>query len=351
MSYFRPEIDEMEGYVPGEQPKGMTFIKLNTNENPYPPSPEVEKLLKSCDFARLRLYPDPLCTELREAAAELYGVRGENIIIGNGSDDILTIAIRSFTSDKKPLGCMTPTYSLYKVLARIQGAECKEVKLNGDFSLPENLLEQASGTGLFIFARPNAPTGNSFPIELIEKFCAGFDGAVMIDEAYADFARENCLGLVGKYPNVIICRTLSKSYSLAGARLGLAVASPEIIAGMMKVKDSYNVNMLTQKIAAAAIRDQAYFTEITGKIKKTRKRLNEELRKLSFAATESETNFLFVSPPDGDGEKYYEYLRKSLILVRYFPGDMTGHCVRITVGTDDETDKLLELTSKYVRSA
>ena len=349
MSYFRKEIDGMSGYVPGEQPKGMTFIKLNTNENPYPPSPEVEKLLKNFDFSRLRLYPDPICDELRETAAALYGVGTENIIAGNGSDDILTIAIRSFTSDKKPLACLTPSYSLYKVLARIQGAPCREIKLESDFSLPGDLLEQASGAGLFIFARPNAPTGNSFPMESIEKFCAGFNGAVMIDEAYADFADDNCMGLVGKYPNVIICRTFSKSYSLAGARLGLAVASPEIIDGMMKVKDSYNVNMLTQKIAAAAMRDQAYFKEVTGKIRNTRRRLADELKKSRFTVMESQTNFLFVSPPDKDGERYYKFLRENLILVRYFPGGATGPYVRITVGTDEETDKLLDATSKYIR--
>lgn len=347
MSYFRKEIDEMSGYVPGEQPKVMTFIKLNTNENPYPPSPEVEKFFRTFDFRRLRLYPDPLCDELRDTAASLYGVRRENIIAGNGSDDILTIAIRSFTSEKKPLACLNPSYSLYKVLARIQGAPCMEIKLKNDFSLPEDLLEQAKGAGLFIFARPNAPTGNAFPIKEIEKFCAGFAGAVMIDEAYADFAEDNCMKLVGKYPNVIISRTFSKSYSLAGARLGLAVASPAIIDGMMKVKDSYNVNMLTQKVATAAMRDQAYFKEVTAKIKNTRTRLAGELKKLGFTVTGSETNFLFVSPPDGNGERFYKFLRENLILVRYFSGPVTGPYVRISVGTDEETDKLIEVTSKY----
>ena len=347
MSYFRKEIDDMSGYVPGEQPKGMTFIKLNTNENPYPPSPEVEKVLRNFDSSRLRLYPDPLCDELRDTAASLYGVGRENIIAGNGSDDILTIAIRSFTSEKKALACLNPSYSLYKVLARIQGAPCKEIKLNSDFSLPDDLLEQSKGAGLFIFARPNAPTGNAFPMKSIEKFCAGFDGAVMIDEAYADFADDNCMQLVGKYPNVIIGRTLSKSYSLAGARLGLAVASPAIIDGMMKVKDSYNVNMLTQKLAAVAMRDQAYFKEVTSKIKNTRARLSGELKKFGFTVTNSETNFLFVSPPGGNGEGYYKFLRENLILVRYFSGPVTGPYVRITIGTDEETDKLLEITSKY----
>jgi len=347
MSYFRKEIDDMSGYVPGEQPKGMTFIKLNTNENPYPPSPEVEKVLRNFDPSRLRLYPDPLCDELRDTAASLYGVGRENIIAGNGSDDILTIAIRSFTSEKKALACLSPSYSLYKVLARIQSAPCKEIKLNSDFSLPDDLLEQSKGAGLFIFARPNAPTGNAFPMKEIERFCAGFDGAVMIDEAYADFADDNCMQLVGKYPNVIIGRTLSKSYSLAGARLGLAVASPAIIDGMMKVKDSYNVNMLTQKLAAVAMRDQAYFKEVTSKIKNTRARLSGELKKFGFTVTNSETNFLFVSPPGGNGEGYYKFLRENLILVRYFSGPVTGPYVRITIGTDEETDKLLEVTSKY----
>jgi histidinol-phosphate aminotransferase len=346
MSYFRQEIDAMAGYAPGEQPKDKNIIKLNTNENPYPPSPAVRELLASFDYSKLRLYPDPVCSELRETVAALYGFEKENVIAGNGSDDILTIAVRSFCDKEKALLCVDPTYSLYSALAQIQGAECIAVPLNEDFSLPDKL--PSIKAGLLTLPAPNAPTGNRFEIEKIKKICNEFQGIVLIDEAYADFSENNCLGLVRKYPNVIVSRTLSKSYSLAGVRLGFAIAGKDLVNGMMKVKDSYNVNALTQAVACAALKDQEYFRKTVNKIKSSRKRLSEELAKLSFSSLPSEANFIFTSPPDENAGNYFEFLKANKIFVRYFPGERTGRYVRITVGTDQEIDSLLELTHLYL---
>ena len=262
MTYFRKNIEDMQGYTPGEQPKEKSLIKLNTNENPYPPSPNVLECLKSIDYDKLRLYPDPLSDELRDAITKQYNLKKDNILLGNGSDDILTIAVRSFVGGKKEIGCLEPTYSLYPVLAKIQNAKIVEIPLTEEdnFSFPDELLNKNSrlfksitNAKLFFIARPNAPTGTAFKIEKIEKFCSIFTGIVFIDEAYADFAKDDCLSLVKKYPNIIIGRTLSKSYSLAGIRLGWAIAHKTIIEGMTKVKDSYNVNYITQKLRRSRI--------------------------------------------------------------------------------------------------
>ncbi|MCF6177119.1 MAG: histidinol-phosphate transaminase [Victivallaceae bacterium] len=345
LSYFRPAIDAMSGYTPGEQPKLADITKLNTNENPYPPAPGVSEVLKSFAADKLRLYPDPMCTELRHTAAGLFKLDIENIIAGNGSDDILTMIFRCFTDESRPCACLEPTYSLYPVLANIQGCEAIKINLNEDFSLPDNLLEQAERANLLIITRPNAPTGNSFTLPEIEQICAEFKGIVLVDEAYVDFANDSCIGLVKKFDNLIVSRTASKSYSLAGGRLGLAMADVQLIDGMMKVKDSYNVNALTQVIAIAALRDQGYLKSTVEKIINSRNRLTAGLIKLGFRVIDSEANFVFAAPPDGDGERYFNQLREQAIIVRYFPGSATGRFVRITVGTDEQIDRLLEFTS------
>jgi histidinol-phosphate aminotransferase len=344
VSYFRPAIDAMSGYTPGEQPKVLNLIKLNTNENPYPPSPEVLRTLREFEGERLRLYPDPMCDHLRDTIAEVYGYKRENVITGNGSDDILTIAFRSFCDAERSVACLEPTYSLYPVLAGLQGTKCINVPLLDDFSMPENLAEQAAEANMLIITRPNAPTGNSFPKEKIAAVCDAFDGVVLIDEAYADFADDSCIDLAGKYENVIVSRTVSKSYSLAGLRLGFAVASARIIEGMMKVKDSYNVDMLTQALGTAAIKDQAYLKDTVSKIRASRSRLSNALIALGFDIVKSDTNFIFAAPPDGNGENFFKFLRDKNIIVRYFPGGATGKYVRITIGTDEQIDRLLEVT-------
>lgn len=345
MSYFRPEIDKMSGYVPGEQPKGRVLVKLNTNENPYPPSPKVKEALTNFDYKRLRLYPDPIGSKLRKEIAELYDFSPDNIILGNGSDDILTMAVRSFAGSGDTIAYVDPTYSLYHVLADIQGVKCIEIALNDDFSLPGDLAEKAEGAKLFLIPRPNAPTGNSFPMEAMDELCENFDGIVLIDEAYADFAQDNCISLAMKYSNVVVSRTFSKSMSLAGVRFGYAIAQSEIISGMMKVKDSYNVNFLTQELALAALKDQDYLKATVAKIIVSREKLTIGLTNMGFEVLPSESNFVFASPPDS-AEKFFDYLRSNDILVRYFPGERTGEYVRITVGTEEEVNILLDTCRK-----
>jgi len=356
MIYFRKNIEEMQGYTPGEQPKVESLIKLNTNENPYPPSPKVAECLKSIDYEKLRLYPDPVANELRTVIANLYGYQKENIIIGNGSDDILTIAIRSFVGENEKIACFEPTYSLYPVLAKIQNAETVKVGLdeNNDFEFPSQLLDDKSelfssikDAKLFFVTRPNAPSGTVFDIGSIKKFCSIFKGIVFIDEAYADFAEETCIDLAKKYSNVIIGRTLSKSYSLAGIRLGWGIANKTIINGMMKVKDSYNINYVSSKLAVAALQDKDYFINTISKIKATREYLSEKLPSLGFKVIPSQSNFLFVSPPNGNGKDLFDYLRANNIIVRYFPGKVTGKYIRITIGTKEQIDNLINCIGNW----
>ena len=347
-SYFRPAINALAGYVPGEQPKLTRLVKLNTNENPYPPSPAVTQALQTLDPDRLRRYPDPNCDRLRSAVADRWGVGMDQVIFGNGSDDILTMIFRAFTDQERPVAVPEPTYSLYPVLAAMQGAKTIRIPLDpNDFSLPEDFLQQAKGANLLAIARPNAPTGNNFPLETIRQICGGFDGVVLIDEAYADFADDNCSALVKEFPNVIVSRTFSKSYSLAGTRLGYAVSSPEIISGLFKLKDSYNVDAATQEIGLAAYQDTAYLADCVAKVKTSREALRRDLLALGFAVGESQTNFLWAAPPDGNGEAYFRYLRERAIIVRYFPGESTGKYVRITIGTPEAMEELMAVTREF----
>jgi len=336
---FRPEVAAMSGYTPGEQPRDRRYIKLNTNENPYPPSPRVAEVLQAADPAALRLYPDPLGCELRNALARHYGLQPENVIIGNGSDDILTIAVRSFVPEGGAITCLEPSYSLYPVLAQLQGARCRRLPLTDgftDFSLPKKGLGQ-----LFLLARPNAPTGTSISLARVRELLASFPGIVLVDEAYAEFADDHVLGLLGEFRNLLVCRTMSKSYSLAGIRLGYALGVAGLIAGMFKVKDSYNVNSLTQRLALAALGDQAHLQRNLERIRETRERVAAELRKRGFTVPDSQANFLFAAPPDRQAREWYLRLKAAGILVRHFPGPVTGEYLRISIGTDADMDALL----------
>ena len=339
-SYFRPAIDAMSGYTPGEQPKVMDLLKLNTNENPYPPCPAV---LNGFNDERLRLYPDPTADKLRDTIAEIYGYKQNNIIVSNGSDDMLTIAFRAFTDAQRKVAFLDPTYSLYTVLADLQGCQYIKLPLKDDFSISDDLLEKAAPANMLIITRPNAPTGNCIALDDMRRICSDFDGIVLIDEAYADFANDNCIDFVREFSNVIVSRTVSKSYSLAGLRLGFAIASPEIIAGMMKVKDSYNVSMLTQYLAEAAIKDQEYLNKTVAQIKDSRNKLSSELKNLGFTVVDSQSNFIFASPPDGDAEKLFNTLREENIIVRYFPGEKTKKYIRITIGTEEQLQRLVQV--------
>ncbi len=339
----------MAGYVPGEQPKDRRYVKLNTNENPYPPSPEVAAAmaaLQPADFAR---YPDPVADDFRDAAAAIAGVDRDWVIAGNGSDDILTIAIRSFVDDGGTIATVHPTYSLYPVLADIQGATTVEAHLQADFSLPKDLLEQVADADLLFLARPNAPTGNCYPIEEMKDICRGFDGPVLIDEAYVDFADDSCIAMPREFPNAIVSRTLSKSYSLAGLRLGFAVAQPDVIFGMMKVKDSYNINRVSQALGAAALRDQDHLQQTVASIRTTRRQLAAALTDRGFDVVPSQANFLFAKPPM-PAKDYFDQLKENGVLVRYFGSSpRTSDYVRITIGTDDEMQELLRVTDEILK--
>ncbi len=346
-SYFRPEIDAMQGYVPGEQPKMQQLIKLNTNENPYPPSEKVLQALKDLDMKRLRLYPDPLADDLCNLIAERWGLSRNMVIAANGSDDLLTMVFRAFTSENLAVSFLDPTYSLYKILAQMQHAEVRKIALEGDnFAMPADILEQAKGSNLLIITRPNAPTGNSFAKAQMREICANFDGVVLIDEAYADFAEDNCIDFVKEFSNVIVSRTFSKSYSLAGMRLGYAVGDARLIDGLYKLKDSYNVDLVAQTAAKASFADEENLQKNCEKIKTTRSAVRKELEDMNFTIVPSEANFLFAAPPDGDGEGYFKALRDEAIIVRYFPGERTGKYVRITIGLPEEMEKLLKVTKK-----
>ena len=349
-SHFRPAIDALAGYTPGEQPKMKQLVKLNTNENPYPPSPRIAEALQAFALENLHRYPDPTADALRDDIAGRCGVKRENVICGNGSDDLLTMVFRSFTDPERPVAVLDPSYSLYPVLAAMQEAPVIRMPLDPvTFELSKPLAELAKGANLVMLTRPNAPTGNSLPREEVERFCAGFDGIVAIDEAYADFADDNCMEFARKYDNVLVLRTFSKSYSLAGLRLGYAVGNAVLIDGLMKLKDSYNVDMLTQVVGRAAFNDSATLAAHTAAIRATKARLAAELKKLGYTIIPSQSNFLFVSPPDGDGERVFAELRRHAVIVRYFKGPITGRFIRITVGTDTEIDRLLDVLKGLVR--
>ena len=353
-SIIRNNINSMEGYIPGEQPKVPGLIKLNTNENPYPPSPAIIAIINSLLGDTMRLYPDPMADQLRNTISELYHFRSDNIVVGNGSDDIICMVIKTFVNEKDSIICFNPTYSLYPVLAQIQDAKTIHIELDENFNIPERFLKSElkklalrNDLKVFFIPSPNSPTGNPFPVNQIEQICQEFKGIVLVDEAYADFANDNCLRLLKKYQNLILSRTMSKSYSMAGVRLGWAISSPEIIKAMIKVKDSYNVNTLSQKLATAALKDQKYFKETMEKIKETRNHLSLELIALGFKVIPSQANFILTSPPDKNGEALFKFLRQRNVLVRHFSGERTKRYIRITIGRREDMELLISLCREY----
>ncbi|MBP5640858.1 MAG: histidinol-phosphate transaminase [Victivallales bacterium] len=341
MTYSRKNISAIAGYVPGEQPRGRTFIKLNTNENPYPPSPAVAKALKEFNPDRLRLYSEPSAMAVRNAAADVLGYTPAHYLIGNGSDDLLTIALRTFVDQDGKAAFTNPSYSLYPVLADLQGAQRVPVELTDDFDLPENTLETIDGATLFLVANPNAPTGNLISKERLRRIAEQFHGVLWIDEAYVDFAGKTCLDLVGEFPNVVVSRTLSKSYSLAGLRLGIACANPDLIFEMNKVKDSYNIDMIAQALAEAAIRDQESMKNNARKIIATRERVASQLKDMGCDVLPSAANFIFVRPPM-EAAILFKELREEGFLVRYFNLPRIDDRIRITIGTDEDMDSFVK---------
>ncbi|AKG21667.1 histidinol-phosphate transaminase [Calothrix sp. 336/3] len=339
--YFRPNIAAMASYVPGEQPKpGTQFIKLNSNENPYPPSPAAVAALQNITAEALRRYPQPFADDFRQAVSQVLGVPKDWVIVGNGSDELLNVLIRACVEPGGKVVYPTPTYVLYKTLAQLQGANFVEIPYGIDYQLPLDELIAAQGAVTFI-ASPNSPSGHVVPQKYLRELAGKLSGILVIDEAYVDFATENALDLVREFDNVIVIRTLSKGYSLAGLRLGFAIAHPQILDGLYKVKDSYNVDAIACAIATVAIQDQDYKNACVEKIKLSRAWLQQELENLGFQVRDSQTNFLLAQPPLGNAAYLYQELKKQGILIRYFPQPQLDDKLRITVGTEEQNQQLV----------
>ena len=336
---LRRNIAEMKGYVPGFQPKEPDYIKLNTNENPYPPSPAVIEAIRAETGEALRKYPDPASRLAREEAGRLYGFKPEWIIMANGSDEVLNNLIRAFAGEGEEIAYIHPSYSYYVTLAEIQGARVRTFGLTPDFRI-DGLPERYRGK-LFFLTTPNAPLGFTFPLPYITELAERCDGMLVVDEAYADFADANALELVRSHENVVVTRTLSKSYSLAGMRLGLAIARPQVIAALDKIRDHYNLDRLAQVAAVAALHDQEYFRDCVRKIRETREWFCDGLRRIGYQVIPSEANFVFASPPDRNGGRVYEALFSRKILVRHFTDPLLSHGLRISIGTREEMESTL----------
>ncbi len=349
MSYFRDNIDALAGYVPGFQPTGADVVKLNTNESPYAPSPKVTEAIRNTASEKLRRYPQPLGDDFRKAAAEVLGFSPDNIMCANGGDDLLTIALRSFCDEQRALAYPMPTYSLYPVLAGIQNCLVAEVAFGSDFDLPDGLAD--TGASLVIVCNPNAPTGTFVEPDKMGELAARLKrrSVLLIDEAYVDYAKANCLGLVRDHDNVIILRSMSKGYSLAGMRFGYAVACESLIAGLMKVKDSYNVDAVAIAAATAAIRDVDYFRTNIEKIKAQRAELIEALKDMGFVVAVSETNFILAGCAECSAEEVHAKLADRRIYVRYFNLPGLDDKLRITVGTKEQNDKLVAALREIMR--
>jgi histidinol-phosphate aminotransferase len=340
-SFVRPAVRDMDGYTPGEQPgAGERVVKLNTNENPFPPSDAVLKAIHEVERETLRRYPNPTADHFRNAAAKVLGVTPDMLLAGNGSDDILTIATRACLSPGDTLAYPDPTYSLYPVLARLQDARVAEVPWERDYSLPIEGLLAAKPQAIYL-ANPNAPTGTFVSPLRVAELARQFKGLVLVDEAYVDFADDSCLALVKQHANVVISRTFSKAYSLAGMRFGYAIAQPAVIRELMKVKDSYNVDAISICAATAAIQDQEYAHEKWEQIKNERERVSSELTQLGWSVLPSKANFVLARAPDGQGREAYLGLKAQGILVRYFDRPGLTDKIRITIGQSHENNALL----------
>ncbi|VEP16690.1 Histidinol-phosphate aminotransferase 1 [Hyella patelloides LEGE 07179] len=342
MSYFRTAVDLTTGYIPGEQPKpGTPILKLNTNENPYPPSPKAIEVLRNLDSEWLRRYPDPYAKDFCLAVSEALEIPTDWIIVSNGSDELLNVIIRACAEGSdRPVVYPMPTYVLYRTLAALQPADAVEISYPQDFKLPIDELVAAKGAVTFI-ASPNSPSGHIVPLDDLRELAQRLSGILVIDEAYVDFADYSALPLVREFDNVIILRTLSKGYSLAGLRMGFGIANPQLLTGLFKVKDSYNIDAIATLVGAAAISDRAYKNECAEKIKKSREILTANLKNLDFTALKSHGNFLLATPPEGNAEHLYLQLKARGILVRYFKQFGLENKLRITVGTEEQNQTLL----------
>jgi len=349
-------------YVPGEQPKIPGLVKLNTNENPYPPSPRVLAAVQRAVDARLRLYPNPTASVLRDKLALLHGCRPENIIVGNGSDELLAMAVRCFVEPQvgrakrssSLVQFFSPSYSLYPVLAEIHGAEKKSVSLNKDFSMPSAAELKQGGNwdfraALSLVTTPNAPSGRAYETAELGQLCRLQKGVVVLDEAYVDFARESALDLALQHRHVLVARTFSKAYSLCFQRIGYFVGHEDLIEALQKIRDSYNVNGLGQIAAAATLDDLGYYRAKFERIIGTREKLTSELRDLGFEVFPSQTNFILARPPRFSAERWLKELRKRKILVRWFSDLRVKDYLRITVGTPSQAAALVRAATIILR--
>ncbi len=338
--WLRPTVRAVPPYVPGEQPgPGRRVVKLNTNESPYPPAPGVLEALRGAIDGSMRLYPDPEARALRQRAADVYGVPPDHILAGNGSDELLALLLRATVDPGDRVAFPVPTYSLYDTLVAVQGGEAVRVDFPDDWSLPPALA--STGARVTFLCNPNSPSGTAVPLAAVEALARDVPGIVVVDEAYVDFADEHAMGLVGRLPNVLVLRTLSKSFSLAGLRAGLAFGHPELLAGLGTVKDSYNVNRLTQIAAEAALADLPAMRANVARIRATRARLTAALGALGYTAPPSQANFVLARRAGVDQAATATALAERGVLVRHFPTARLHDALRISVGSDAEIDLLL----------
>jgi len=345
----RRAVEELEAYVPGEQPEGPEVLKLNTNENPYPPSPKVFEALASITSDALRKYPHPVAGPLRKALATLHQVAEDQVILCNGSDEGLALCTRAFAETGGRVGYLYPSYSLYPVLNEIAELVQTRYPLEPDFTwqMPEQIPED-----LFFLTQPNAPSGLAMDREQVCALLDRCSGVVLVDEAYVDFADWSAVELLDRYPNLLVSRTFSKSYSLAGIRMGYLLGSPDLIGALYKIKDSYNTDLLAQRIALAAVEDVASMQANCMLIRGTRNRVTRELQSMGFEVVPSSTNFVFAKVPEGaDAKEMFEALKTQQIFIRYFPGELTGQYLRVTIGTEEEMDRFLSAVSRLSAEA
>jgi histidinol-phosphate aminotransferase len=349
MTYFRREIEQMTGYVPGEQPQGTSkLIKLNTNENPYPPSPAVGRAIAAVVERGLSRYPDPMATAFRRRAGEVLGVDPDWILCGNGSDDLLTILTRALVGQGELLRLPYPSYILYKTLAQLQGAHAEEVHFEPDWSLSDKFAASVPNLKLAFLPNPNSPSGTVLSPTRVLELAERLPCPLVVDEAYADFADDNCIPLVAQCDKIIVSRSLSKSYALAGLRFGFLIAQPHLIEQLTKVKDSYNVSAPAIAGATAAIDDQAWLAANVAKIRATRAQLVAGMRELGFATVDSQANFVWNPHFRLPLRPIAERLKAAGVLVRYMDYAGWGDGLRISVGTPDQIDACLALVKSII---
>ena len=354
-NFLSDPLRQHKPYIPGEQPSSAErTIKLNTNENPYPPSPTAGDKAAE-EIKKLNLYPNPKSNQLRKVIASLHQISMEQVIVGNGSDDLLNLCVRAFADSNRSVGMLDPSYSLYEVLASIQGSQLTRIPFaSDDFELPLKKVTNCSAN-LFFLTSPHAPSGRAYQLELLDSVAGNFNGVLVIDEAYADFAQENAIPLLAKYPNVIITRTLSKSYSLAGLRVGYAMGNPSVIQVLDRIREVYNLDRIAQAIAQAALEDQKYFKETKQKIIESRIWISDIFAEWGWRMIPSATNFIFCKPLDHSGtggaqiaNSLYSFLSTRGILVRYFPQNkLTESYIRISIGMPEEMSMLISTIKEW----